>query len=129
MRIPRIVLLSLCGFCLAQTALAQSRNVLSGQLNPEAADENGGLFVHTSQSFDPDEARTLASQAHRDGDYGAAFSHYLAVCVGSEPNDADSCYRAAELANDQELDDVPDTLRTHLYERACQSGHEDACRE
>ena len=106
-----------------------STNVLSGTLDREAADEHGGLFGHTSKTFDPDKTRAQASQAFQNGDYIAAFNNYLAVCVGSETTHADSCYRAAEIADDADLDEVPKTLRAHLYKRACDSGHQAACSE
>lgn len=126
MRISTIALLSLCTTCLAQSAIAQSPNILSGTLDPAAADENDGLFVHTSDSFDPDETRKLAVQASEAGDYAAAFSHHLAVCFGSE-NGADSCYQAAEIARDNEFNDLPPALRERLYGRGCTSGHAEAC--
>lgn len=129
MRITTIALLSLCSASLAQSALAQSTNVLSGTLDREAADEHGGLFGHTSKTFDPDKTRAQASQAFQNGDYIAAFNNYLVVCVGSETTHADSCHRAAEIADDADLDEVPKTLRAHLYKRACDSGHQAACSE
>jgi len=127
MRKSTIVLLGFCGACLAQSAIAQSPNALSGKLDPTAVNEAGGIFVHTSDAFDPAQTKILAAQASENGDYKSAFGHYLAVCVGSENGNADSCYRAAEIARDNELADVPAELRSHLFERACSSGHQTAC--
>ena len=127
MRISMILVLSLCGAGLAPAVMAQSNDVISGEINLAEATENDGFFVHTSSSFDAAKTRERARRAAANGDFTTAFGDYLAVCAGSEVTDASSCYRAAEIAHENALENVPSSLSAHLYQRACESGHDMAC--
>lgn len=127
MRKPTILLLSLCGAGLVPAVVAQSNDVISGEINLAEATENDGFIVHASPSFDAAKTRARARQAVANGDYATAFGDYLAVSTGSEVTDASSCYRAAEIARENALEHVPPTLSAHLYQRACESGHDEAC--
>ena len=127
MRKSIILLLSLCGAGLVPAVMAQSNDVISGEINLAEATENDGFIVHTSPSFDAAKTRARARQAVANGDYASAFGDYLAVCAGSEVTDASSCYRAAEIARENALEHVPPTMSAHLYQRACESGHDAAC--
>ena len=127
MRISMIFALSLCGAGLAPAVLAQSNDVISGEINLAEATENDGLIVHTSPAFDAARTKARARQAAANGDFTTAFGDYLAVCAGSEVTDASSCYRAAEIARENALENVPPSLSAHLYQRACESGHDMAC--
>lgn len=127
MRISTPVLAGLFGICLAHPAIAQSADIVAGKLDPQATDKQGGFYSHTSDSFDADATRLRAEQASENGDYSTAFGHYLAICAGRDEGDAESCYLAAEIARNNELAHVPPELQSHLYKRACASGHQAAC--
>lgn len=80
--------------------------------------------VHLSDRFDPDATLARARDAERNGDFETAFHVFWAVC---EFGRADSCLRAAMLADTRIVSSIPDEIVSHLYQKACAAGTLVAC--
>lgn len=124
MQVRIIVFLSACSICLSPVAMAQTDNVLSGEVEAIDLERDGDVVFHHTASFDAAATRLRAERALETGNTTAAFGHYLAIC---SRDDAESCHQAAQIAEEADIEGVPPDLKTHLFERACAGGVIEAC--
>ena len=112
--------------CAASAAPQDTPDSISGtlQFDPNSPPEHP-FGLDRSEFFDPEKTRLSAETAEQGGNFERAFHDYWATCDAGMAN---SCLRAAVLADTRLVDGIPGPLIKHLYDQACVHGVSDACR-